>query len=299
MIAEANENNVATGMPVARELIPGAEHGYGAVEIVSAVNDDAVFSSCLLLSPDLARCGPVVVQRGWKSASLSYNDAIDRSAADVLIFVHQDVFLPPGWLDRLNAAIAELAQRDPDWGVLGVYGMTGRGSGKGWVYSEGLRAVLGADFTGVEPVRTLDEVLLVIRRSSGLRFDAELPGFHMYATDLCLSAERQGMQNYVIPAFAVHNSNGIRQLGPDFWESCKFIRQKWNAVLPVKAPCATVTASRWSELGQRFRRWLDFGLRRKPVGRRAPNGKSLYAQLLAEGLVERPVEGAWQVLEEA
>jgi hypothetical protein len=290
MIGDAPEKKPVTGTPALEELTSGTQRSASTVEIISAVNDDLVLTSCLLMSPDLARCGPVVAQRGWKSASLAYNAAIDQSTAEVMVFVHQDVFLPAGWLDKLNAALAELARRDPEWGVLGLYGMTDSGRRKGWVYSEGLGAVLGTEFMGVEPVRTLDEVLLVIRRSSGLRFDAELPGFHMYATDLCLTAERQGLQNYVIPAFAVHNSNGIGRLGKDFWDACEYIRRKWHAVLPVKSPCTTVMASRWRENYQRFRRWIDFGLRRKPVRRRAADGKTLYAHLMAVGLLDRPCE---------
>lgn len=298
MIDEASKKETVTGMPALEKLTFGMQRNARTVEIISAVNDDAVLTSCLLISPDLVRCGPVVAQRGWQSASLAYNDAIDQSAADVMVFVHQDVFLPAGWLDKLIAALAELDRRNPEWGVLGVYGMTDRGSRKGWVYSVGLGAILGADFIGVEPVRTLDEVLLVIRRSSGLRFDAALPGFHMYATDLCLTAERQGLQNYVIPAFVLHNSNGIRRLGSDFWEACDFIRWKWNAVLPVESPCTTVMASRWLQNYQRLRRWIDFSLRRKPVGRRVPDSESLYAHLMAVGLLNRPFAYPSRVVEE-
>ena len=38
------------------------------------------------------------------------------------------------------------------------------------------------------PVVTLDELLLIIRRDSPLRFDADL-GFHLYGADLCLRAK--------------------------------------------------------------------------------------------------------------
>ena len=41
-------------------------------------------------------------------------------------------------------------------------------------------------------VATLDELLLIVRRDSGLRFDPEL-GFHLYGADICLQASEQGL----------------------------------------------------------------------------------------------------------
>ena len=41
-------------------------------------------------------------------------------------------------------------------------------------------------------VATLDELLLIVKRDSGLRFDPEL-GFHLYGADICLQAIEQGL----------------------------------------------------------------------------------------------------------
>jgi hypothetical protein len=41
-------------------------------------------------------------------------------------------------------------------------------------------------------VATLDELLLVIRRDSGLRFDHAL-GFHLYGAEICLQARERGL----------------------------------------------------------------------------------------------------------
>ena len=41
-------------------------------------------------------------------------------------------------------------------------------------------------------VATLDELLLIVRRDAGLRFDPDL-GFHLYGADICLQASEQGL----------------------------------------------------------------------------------------------------------
>ncbi len=62
----------------------------------------------------------------------------------------------------------------------------------------------------------LDELLLVIRRSSGLSFDDGLPSFHLYGADICLQAQMGGMKSYIITAFCIHNSNGVRYLSLEY-----------------------------------------------------------------------------------
>ena len=248
--------------------------------LVSAVNDDAVLASCLRASPDFGEPGfEVLEQRGYSSAAAAYNEALGRSTGEVVIFAHQDVYFPEGWLAQLEIALHWLAKHDPEWGVLGVYGVEAGSRPAGWTYSTGLGRVLGGPFPEPLPVRTLDEVVLIVRRSSGLKFDEGVKGFHMYGTDVCLEAERRGLGVYVISAFAIHNSNGIGQLPSAFWQTYLYVRSKWWAQLPVAAPCARVTRSPLPMLRSRFQRFLDYGIRRRAVGRRVADPSALHASL--------------------
>lgn len=134
-------------------------------------------------------------------------------------------------------------ESNPNWGVVGIYGITNSGLGVGYAYSTGLKRFVGAPLNHPIEVRTLDEIILIIRRSSGLRFDERLPGFHLYGTDICLQAEKKGMRNYVIPCFALHNSNGIKFLPLDFWKAYLYLRRKWWHYLPIKTSCTYITKS--------------------------------------------------------
>src|SRR3989442_417682 len=96
------------------------------ITFVAAVNNRQVFEENLFASACL-RAGnnhQLLAQAGFASASLAYNDAMDRASNEVMVFAHQDVFFPPLWLSQLEAALAYLGNTDPRWGVLGCWGVT-------------------------------------------------------------------------------------------------------------------------------------------------------------------------------
>lgn len=204
------------------------------LDIVAAVNDDAVLAANLLRSPLVAQgAAALFVQRGYASAGRAFNAALVRCTADVVVIVHQDVYLPAGWERQVEAAIARLERIDPAWAVLGLYGVTAAGRQVGCVWSSGLEALCGARFD--EPVRvdSLDEVLLVLRRGAALAFDDALPGFHLYATDLVQTAQARGLSTYAICAPVVHNSRPAPFLGDDYFRAYRYVARKWSARLPI------------------------------------------------------------------
>ena len=149
-----------------------------SVCFITPCNNEAVLQSSLLASPALEGA-EVSVQRAAASASQAHNRGIATTRAEVMVFMHQDVYLPPGWMDQFRSALALLDRKDPSWGVLGLFGAERSGKGQGIIDSTGLQRMIGSRFEGVREVETLDEVMLVIRRSSGLRFDESFSGFHL------------------------------------------------------------------------------------------------------------------------
>jgi glycosyltransferase involved in cell wall biosynthesis len=196
-------------------------------------------SPCLEGFPD----DRIIIQEGFPSAAAAYNDAIDRASADLLVFAHQDVYFPADWLANLDQSLAYLQCADPNWGVLGGWGVSNRGTRAGYLYSVGL-GVLGAPFERPVAIDTLDEYVLIMRKSSGLRFDPSLPHFHFYGTDICLSARTKKKNCYAISAFCIHNTSyGV--LPPEFFNCYWDVKRKWREFLPVQTPCIRIT--RWNE----------------------------------------------------
>lgn len=248
--------------------------------IVSAVNNEEVLQSCLLSSPCLGSTAAVLLKRGFPSAARAYNSAIDESKTDILVFVHQDVFLPGGWDQRLRQVLKQLSDQDPDWAVAGAWGVHPSGNRSGHLFCVGLGQELGGDFVSGQQVRTLDEVLLIVRKSSGVRFDEALSGYHFYGTDICLEAERLGKKCYAISAFCIHNTNGYALLPWDFWKHYFWMRSKWKTRLPIITPCTKITSLCWPMVQWNIGKWKNILLGRDNPGKRVANPGRLYRDLV-------------------
>lgn len=209
--------------------------------LVVSSNSEEVLQSTLLGSGETNLAEEVIIERGASSAAIAYNSGADKATGDILVFAHQDVYLPIGWSSALFKCVSQLAEINCDWGVAGIYGVKESGKGVGHVYSTGLKKFVGESFTDPIQVSSVDEMIIIVRRTTGLRFDEKLPGFHLYGTDICLEAEKRGMRNFVLPCFALHNSVGIKYLPFSFWRSYMYLRNKWRHRLPVKTPCTMIT----------------------------------------------------------
>lgn len=212
--------------------------------VVVACNSEKILKNTLLSSEELKYAQDVHIQRNADNASVAYNSGMDLCKSDIVVFIHQDVFLPDGWGYNMISWISELTKRDPKWGVVGVFGVTPLGQRIGHVYSTGLNRLVGNQFSDPMKVRVLDEMILILRRSSGLFFDERLPGFHLYGADICIQAEAKGMVNYVIPCFALHNSCGLKWLPKEFWRAYLYLERKWHNRLPIITPC-TIISKNW------------------------------------------------------
>ena len=212
------------------------------ITLVAAVNSREILEKNLLASPCLQSPHPhqILVQEGFSSASKAYNDAIGKSRNDLIVFAHQDIILPNLWLDDLEKALAHLEASDPNWGVLGCYGETLENGGRGYIYSSG-RGILGKPFELPAPINTLDEIVLILRKSSGLRFDDTLPSFHMYGADICMAAAKRGLRNYAISAFCIHNTVFNLVLPKEFYDCYKHVQRSRKEFLPIQTTCVRIT----------------------------------------------------------
>lgn len=204
--------------------------------IVVACNSDAILQNNLLRS-EMVSTGivPVSVIRNAASAAIAYNSGLDNTTAPFVIFAHQDVYFPPGWESRLSKAIAEVERLDPNWALIAPFGMSEDGSEhRGDVWTTSLGAQVGR--SAQRPVRAqgFDELAMVLRRASGLRFDEQLPCFHFYGTDIVQTARTTGHGAYVVDLPLVHNDGFHGRLGSDFTTAYHYMRRKWRRNLPLR-----------------------------------------------------------------
>lgn len=226
---------------------------------IAAVNDDDILAGNLALSPAIAQNpARLITLRDQPSASRAYNEGLKMAEARIYILVHQDVYLPSGWEDRLQHQISWLDEHDPSWAVAGIYGVGVDGRHAGRVWSSGIGKELGVPLVAPVQVQSLDELLIVLKGSCGLRFDNQLPSFHLYGTDIVQSAISAGHSAYVIDAPVVHNSRSVRTLKGGYMEAYNYMRLKWRARLPIITPVTSITRfgfkARWKAIKKRYLR---------------------------------------------
>lgn len=220
------------------------------LSFIVCVSDPAVLAANLLKSPCLLQdSGHQLIQvYGCRSAADGFDRGVMLAGGDILVFVHQDVFLPLDWDRRFIAGFLE-ARRQFPVEVVGIYGLSGQQEG-------GSSAPLGTvndrgvwlRGSGVLPAKaqSLDELLFAVYRGSRLRLDPEL-GFDLYATDLVLQAETTGGCGAVVDAPCEHRSTLPRSNIPlsvlrRFQKAALVFEHKWAGRLPVDTPCGRFVA---------------------------------------------------------
>jgi hypothetical protein len=220
---------------------------------VTCISSHEVLDANLLASPCLgfSSAHEVIALPDCASAADGLNVGFAVAERDWLVFVHQDVFLPLGWDQCLANQLREAERRFGPIGVAGVYGVgeviASRDLSQllaapriGWVIDRGRELRDGPELPA--RVTTLDELLLVVRRDSGLRFDRAL-GFHFYGADICLQAHEQGLAVVALGALCHHNSRSIG-LPAEFFASAEVFARKWNKRLPVATSCVIIDRGR-------------------------------------------------------
>jgi len=247
-----------------------------SIPVVAAANSDEVLGANLLSSG----LKNVVAQREFTSASHAYNDALRHLSDPVVVFAHQDVYLPPAWMGRLARSIAWLEARREAWGVLGVWGVTSdrRFAGRAWC-TGGDREHAGPCDEPV-PVTAVDEIVIVLNNSVGLRFDDDLPGFHLYGTDIILSAKQKGLSAFAIDAPVVHNSRyNPRPVDRHYISGYRYMQRKWRRELPVQTCVVPITRSGLPLLKHLVRREIKLIRRGKIERSRHPDPAQLSKRL--------------------
>jgi hypothetical protein len=205
------------------------------------VNDDAQLEANLLSSPCLRAPSPhqVLLFRDRATAADGLNAGIAQAVNELVVLVHQDVYLPEGWPARLVEQWQQAVGRGGAVGVAGVFGLTSELAERGHrgrvVDREHL---LTSDAPLPADVDVIDELVMVLPRETSLRFDPAL-AWHLYGLDLCLSARDAGQRVVVLDALCFHNSQ-TEEPPPEYQLSEDLIARKWPERLPIKALCSVI-----------------------------------------------------------
>ena len=237
--------------------------GYKHPELsfVLCVNDTSKYVECLgsLLKNKTSRYYEVVPVFNFTnqySASKALNIGIDRCKSDLVVMIHQDVLLYENWIDMLFERIQEIEVKNKNWGVVGTAGINAKGDSMGVVYSvDGVMHWSASIRERVYPAQTVDEHCMVIRKSSGLRFDEGIIGFHFYGADLCLEALSRGRQNYAILCPIIHNDNGGSLVcgKKEFMRLFDVFGKKWMPKFPFIRTTTVIISKAFKQVFVKFK----------------------------------------------
>lgn len=202
----------------------------------------------LLRSPAIADGRiPLSVLWNQKSASIAFGKATETAAGDFLVFTHCDVFFPQTWFEKLEWEVARLSQMDPNWAVIGISSKTASDELVGRIWDASLdpitKGIYGRQLSEPVPIVSADELAFVVRKTAKTKFDSLLPNFHLYATDIILTAEKNGQRSYGLDLPLIHNAKPQLRIGRDYVESYKYMVRKWSDRLPLPTACGTITSN--------------------------------------------------------
>lgn len=165
-------------------------------------------------------------------------EMIRRARGRTIICCHQDVRLIGDGAALLRERLAALP---PCWAIAGNAGAS----------AEGRLAIRITDPHGADQKRgpfparvvSLDENFLVLKGGTGVVPSADLSGFHLYATDLCLAAQQAGHSAWVIDFHLHHLSPGRVDAG--FLRCQAAFERAWGRRLGsasrIRTTCTTLT----------------------------------------------------------
>jgi len=215
-----------------------------SVSIVCVYNDPAVRQGCLDRS---IRENPVNeldieyipidnVQGTYRSAGAALNYGASLAKNDVVVFVHQDVFLHS--LEMVVRAAGRM--QAGHFGVLGAVGVAADGRIVGRVRD---RVVLIGEIAySPSEVDSVDEVLFMVPRSLVLReplTESTAMAWHGYAVEYGLRVQPMGLRVGVADIPLTHNSRTANIDGLDVAQA--EIATLYPDMLPVKTTCGVLT----------------------------------------------------------
>ena len=170
---------------------------------------------------------------------------LTRARGNYVIVCHQDIRLITDGRVQLLERLGELERLDPFWALAGNAGGTKQGLARRISDPHGENQRVGA-LPAV--AQSLDENFILLKRAAMIAPSADLAGFHLYGTDLCLQARMRGHSASVIDFHLRHLGRG--RMGRDYYACLEALEDKYARLLQqgeIQTTCLTpvLTTSRW------------------------------------------------------
>lgn len=187
------------------------------------------------------------INNGEKSLAKIYNEILDESETDIIVFCHDDIYFDTSsWYSKIIKHFEK-----SDYGILGMAGTTSMPeSGQWWQDRRKMVGIVNHESGGkkweskysdsignsISPVVVLDGVFISVSKSRiKKKFNEEFEGFHFYDIPFCFENFLEGVKLGVITNIRItHKSIGATN---EQWEKNRqLFVEKYNQNLPTKIP---------------------------------------------------------------
>ena len=184
----------------------------------------------------------IISYRHATNPAQALEGAMPQVQRDWVLLCHQDVYFPAGFGEQLNAVLASIPRQEHARTLLGFIGM---GVSEQAIAPAGfvVDRLHQANHQAANAAMSLDELAIVVSRDTLHRIDPEI-GWHLWATDLCLTAvyRHQVLARIVkLPLF--HNSHTGWQLPAAFVDSAEYLMRKHSESGPIHTLCGVIEPS--------------------------------------------------------
>ena len=141
----------------------------------------------------------------YKSAVDALNKGAMQAKGDILLFIHQDVFI----IDKDGFLKIEQFCNHFDFGVCGVAGVDINKRLFCSVVQGTKQEMAGEKAVDLTEVQTLDECMFFVKKTNFKGFEYIDNSWHLYAVTYSISCLQNNLKNYVLPIQVWHYSPGL------------------------------------------------------------------------------------------
>ena len=219
-----------------------AEAGEALFTVVVPTTKEQQLKSNVMASSGLREVhANVVAIQGAHTPADAVAEAMRHVKTDWILLTHQDVYFPSGFGEQLNAILAAIPDQKKKTILIGFAGIeqsaaNGNHRPAGYLIDRLHRF----DHAPSDRAVSLDEFAIIMHKDSVHKIDPEL-GWHLWATDLCLSSiKHHNAYPRIIRLPVFHNSATGWTLPADFHKSASVLLRKYSELSPIHTLCGVL-----------------------------------------------------------
>jgi hypothetical protein len=186
-----------------------------------------------------------VENNGDRSLTEVYNEYLEKSSNDIVVFIHDDLEFET---KNLTPKIIKLFERNPEYGILGLAGSNNLLSGQWWQDRDSMQGQVGhingskrymskySNSFGdkIKEVIVIDGLFMMVHKKRIKKtFDEQFKGFHFYDLPICLLNYLEGVKVGVTTRIKLYHKS-IGEVDKKWAKNKLFFEALYEKYLPLK-----------------------------------------------------------------